>query len=275
MKVSSDLFLNGEVQNNMTKKLGISISVLSLLGGIILLDGCGKKESSEEQPAASTPAATAPATTPIDPATAAGISGTVKFDGAAPKPAKIDMSQDPNCQGLNTAENIVVKDGHLANVFVYVKEGLGNRTLDVPKDAVTLTQSGCKYGPHVLGAMAGQTIKIINGDPTTHNIHPTPKDNREWNESQAPQAAPLEKSFAREEILLPVKCNQHPWMKMYISVVKNPFYAVTGPDGKFEIKGLPPGDYTLAFVHEKLGEQDQKITLAAKDSKTVDASFKQ
>ncbi len=258
----------------MTTKLGISISVLSLAGGIILLGGCGKKESSEEQPA-SVPAASAPAAAPIDPATAASVSGTVKFDGAVPKPAKIDMSQDPNCQGANTAENVVVKDGHLANVFVYVKEGLGNRAFDVPKAAVTLTQAGCKYGPHVLGAMAGQTVKIVNGDPTTHNIHPTPKDNREWNESQAPQAAPLEKSFAREEILLPVKCNQHPWMKMYISVVKNPFYAVTGADGKFEIKGLPPGDYTLAFVHEKLGEQDQKVTLAAKDSKTVDASFKQ
>src|SRR5439155_736423 len=88
-------------------------------------------------------------------------------------------------------------------------------------------------------------------DPATHNIHPTPKDNREWNESQPPNAAPIQKSFAREEIMLPVKCNQHPWMKMYISVVKSPFHAVTGTDGKYEIKGLPPGDYTLAFVHEK------------------------
>ena len=122
--------------------------------------------------------------------------------------------------------------------------------------------------------MAGQTVQIKNDDPTTHNIHPTPKDNREWNESQAPKAAALEKSFAREEVMLPVKCNQHPWMRMFVNVVKNPFYAVTGPDGKFEIKGLPPGDYTLAFVHEKLGEHDQKLTLAAKDAKTVDATFK-
>ena len=68
----------------------------------------------------------------------------------------------------------------------------------------------------------------------------------------------MEKNFAREEIMLPVKCNQHPWMKMYINVVKSPFYAVTGPDGKYEIKGLPPGDYTLAFVQEKLGEQTRK-----------------
>jgi plastocyanin len=257
----------------MKKSTSLGICALSALLGTTLLAGCGKKEAAEEQPAAPAAAAT-PAATPIDPATVAAIAGTVKFEGAAPKAAKIDMSQDPNCQGTNTAENIVVSDGHLANVFVYVKEGLGDRTFDVPKDAVTLTQSGCRYRPHMLGAMAGQTIKIVNGDPTTHNIHPTPKDNREWNESQAPQAAALEKSFAREEILLPVKCNQHPWMKMFVSVVKNPFYAVSGPDGKFEIKGLPPGDYTVAFVHEKLGEQDQKVTLAAKDSKTVDVTFK-
>jgi len=126
----------------------------------------------------------------------------------------------------------------------------------------------------VLGVVAGQTVKIVNSDPTTHNIHPTPKDNREWNESQPPQAAPIEKTFAREEIMLPVKCNQHPWMRMFVNVTKSPFYAVTGADGKFEIKGLPPGDYTIAFVHEKLGEQEMKVTLAAKDSKTVDATFK-
>ena len=256
----------------MKRNKSLAIGSLALSLGAVLIVGCGKKESSEEQPA-TTPAA-APAAAPIDPATAASVSGTVKFDGAAPKPAKIDMSQDSNCAGSNTAENIVVSGGHPENVFIYVKDGLGTRTFAVPTEAVTVKQSGCKYAPHVLGVMAGQPIKIVNSDPTTHNIHPTPKDNREWNESQAPQAPPLEKTFAREEILLPVKCNQHPWMRMFVNVVKNPFYAVSGPDGKFEIKGLPPGDYTIAFVHEKLGEQDQKVTLAAKDSKTVDVTFK-
>jgi hypothetical protein len=243
---------------------------------LVLLAGCSKKENPAEQPAASAPAASPAAASAIDPATAATVSGTVKFEGAVPKAAKIDMSQDTNCKGSNTAEGVVVSDGHLANVFVYVKEGLGNRTFDIPKEEITLNQSGCKYHPHVLGAMAGQTIKVVNGDPTTHNIHPVPhagSGNREWNESQAPQAAPLEKSFAREEVMLPVQCQQHPWMKMYISVVKSPFYAVSSPDGKYEIKGLPPGDYTLAFVHEKYGEKTEKVTLAAKDSKTVDVSF--
>ena len=245
----------------------LSLSVL------LLLAGCNKKENAESTQPSNAPAS-APAATPIDPATVGSVSGTVKFDGTAPKAQKIDMSQDPACKGTNEAENIVADKGDLANVFVYVKDGLGSRTFDVPKDPVVLDQSGCKYHPHVLGVMAGQTVQIKNDDPTTHNIPPTPKDNREWNESQPPQSAPIEKNFAREEIMLPVKCNQHPWMKMYINVVKSPFYAVTGPDGKYDIKGLPPGDYTIAFVHEKLGEQDQKVTVGPKEDKTVDQSFK-
>src|SRR5579863_3097682 len=260
----------------MNKKTGWKIIIVGMLAlcGLLVLAACNKKEEAPaSSPSAEQPAA-APAATPIDPATAATISGTVKFDGAAPKAPKIDMSQDPACKGSNEAENIVVGGGDLANVFVYVKDGLGNRTFDVPKDPVVLDQSGCKYHPHVLGVMAGQTVQIKNDDQTTHNIHPTPKDNREWNESQPPASAPIEKNFAREEIMLPVKCNQHPWMKMYINVVKTPFYAVTDKSGKYEIKGLPPGDYTIAFVQEKLGEQDVKVTVAAKEAKTVDQSFK-
>src|SRR5467141_5161804 len=148
-------------------KTNTSIAVWGSAGllGLVLLAGCGKKESAEEQPAPASPAAPAAAAAPIDPATTAIIVGVVKLDGEAPKAAKIDMSQDPACKGTNTAENVIASGGHLANVFVYVKEGLGNRTFDVPKEAITLDQSGCKYHPHVLGVVANQTIKIVNSDP--------------------------------------------------------------------------------------------------------------
>jgi len=258
---------------NRTCWITTPVSMLALCA-LLVLAACSKKEEAPA-PASETPAASAPAATPIDPATVATVNGTVKLDGAAPKPAKIDMSQDPGCKGTNQAETIVSDNGDLANVFVYVKDGLGNRTFDVPKDPVVLDQQGCQYHPHVLGVMTGQTVQIKNDDPTTHNIHPTPKDNREWNESQPPSSPALEKTFAREEIMLPVKCNQHPWMKMYVNVVKSPFFAVTDKTGKYEIKGLPPGDYTLEFVHEKLGPpQDVKVTVGPKDTKTVDAAFK-
>ena len=251
-----------------------TICAIFTLSALLALAACNKGSEQSSNSSMEKEAQPAPAAAPIDPATVATVSGTVKFDGTAPKASKIDMSQDPGCKGANQAENMVVNGGDLANVFVYVKEGLGGRTFDAPKDPVVLDQKGCQYHPHVLGVMAGQTVQIKNDDPTTHNIHPTPKDNREWNESQPPSSPAIEKNFAREEIMLPVKCNQHPWMKMYVNVVKSPFFAVTDKSGKYEIKGLPPGDYTLAFVQEKLGEQTQKITVAAKDSKTVDQSFK-
>src|ERR1051325_2109985 len=263
----------GESDIMNRKHWNVTACMLALCA-LLALAACSKKENTEQSSNAGTEQQAQPAATPIDPATVATVNGTVKFDGTAPKGAKIDMSQDPGCKGTNQAETVVVDNGDLANVFVYVKDGLGSRTFDVPKDPVVLDQKGCQYHPHVLGVMAGQTVQIKNDDPTTHNIHPTPKDNREWKESQPPSSPAREKTFAREEIMLPVKCNQHPWMKMYVNVVKSPFFAVTDKSGKYEIKGLPPGDYTLAFVHEKLGEQDQKVTVAPKETKTVDQSFK-
>ncbi len=243
---------------------------------MLMAAGCNKKETGSEevkpQDTSSAPAAA------IDTSTAASVSGTVKFEGTAPKPTKIDMSQDPACAAgssePNMTQTVVADGGNLANVYVYVKDGLGDRTFDTPKDPVTIDQHGCRYIPHVLGVMASQPIKIINSDNTTHNIHPSPTINREWNESQAPKSPPLDKSFPREEVMMQVKCNQHPWMKMFVNVSKNPFYAVTGKDGKFEIKGLPPGEYTIAARQEKLGEQTMKVTLAAKQDGTANFTFK-
>ena len=256
----------------MKIRSSVVLLVLAILG-LLLLSACSK----EEKPAATAgeekkTAAAAP--TPIDQSTVGSISGAVKYPGAVPKPVKIDMSQDPACKGTNTVETLVVNSGNLENAFVYVKDGLGSRTFEVPKEPVTLDQQGCRYHPHVLGIMTGQTLKVLNSDPTTHNIHPTPKDNREWNESQPPKAPAIEKTFAREEIMLPVKCNQHPWMKMYINVVKSPYFAVTDKDGKYTLKGLPPGTYTIAVVQEKLGEQTQQITVGPKESKTADFTMK-
>src|ERR1017187_6583237 len=135
----------------MNKKTSWRMISVSLLAALLLATACNKQENTEQSNnKMSQTAATAPAAAPIDPATVATVNGTVKFDGTAPKPSKIDMSQDPACKGSNEAENVVVASGDLANVFVYVKDGLGTRTFDVPKDEVVLDQSGCKYHPHML-----------------------------------------------------------------------------------------------------------------------------
>ena len=205
--------------------------------------------------------------------------GEVKFEGAAPKPSRIDMSADPLCAKAHstpaTTEDIVVgADGGLANVVVYVSDGLSSHSFPPPEQPATLEQKGCQYRPHVLALQANQKLEVVNSDETTHNIHPTPNNNREWNMSQ-PHGVPLEQSFAREEIAIPVKCNVHPWMRGYIAVFKHPYFAVTDKNGGFELKDLPPGTYTITAWQEKLGTQIQKVTVAAGESKTLDFAFKQ
>jgi Carboxypeptidase regulatory-like domain len=246
------------------------------VAAVFVLAGCSKKE--EAPPPAAT--ASAPAAAPVDAATAATITGSVKLDGAAPKEAKLKTDSDPYCAKMHSAaplaaeEVVIGKDGGIENVIVYIKAGLENRSFPTPTETVELNQSGCQYKPHVIAVMMNQPISIVNSDQTTHNIHPTPANNRDWNKSQGPGADKITDSFAREEIAIPVKCNVHSWMKSYIGVMKNPFFKVTGADGTFEITGLPPGDYTIAAWQEKYGSTEQKITVGAKESKKVDFVFK-
>ena len=225
---------------------------LSLILFVLGMSACNKPSAPQSQ--VSNPPRSQPA--PVDSAKVASISGTVSFHGVAPKPVKIDMSNDPACQGDNRSEQVVADDGHLANVLIYVKDGLGTRAFDAPKQALIVKQRGCRYAPHVAAVMVGQPVDFVDDDQTLHNIHPSPKNNPEWNQSQMPNSAPIDKTFRNPEIMMPVKCNQHPWMKMYLSVIGNPYFTVTGKDGKFSLTGLPPGTYTIAAVHEKYGEQD-------------------
>jgi plastocyanin len=249
-------------------------TTIVLLAALLLcFSACTSKPSSNQEQAAN-PSQQAKA---VDPETAANITGVVSFQGTPPKPRKIDMGQDPACGTQpNYDESYVVKEGKLANVFVYVKAA--ENIPAGPFVAVNVTrpieQQGCRYHPHVLGVMTGHEVTIINADDTTHNIHPMPTESKQWNESQLPKAEPIVKKFDKPEIMIPIKCNQHPWMKMYLNVVDTPWFAVTDENGKFELKGLPPGDYTLAAVHEKLGEQTMKISVGPKDSKTADFTFK-
>jgi plastocyanin len=155
-----------------------------------------------------------------------------------------------------------------------VKSGRPDKQWSPPGGAAKLEQKGCMYEPHVLGVMTAQEIEIINDDPTNHNIHPLPKVNQEWNESQPPKGDSKKKSFARQEVLIPVKCNVHPWMRAYIGVVGHPFFAVTGDDGTFTIKGLPPGTYTVEAIQEKFGSKEMSVTVGAKEAKTADFDFK-
>jgi plastocyanin len=208
----------------------------------------------------------------------ASVAGRVKFQGQLPQPTKVSMSADPSCANLHpgpmfSQDFVTGSDNTLGNVVVFISEGLGDRTFDVPAEAVTFEQKGCMYMPHVVALRANQTMKMVNSDHTTHNVHPTPANNREWNKAEL-AGATMDETFAREEIAIPVKCNVHPWMKSYIAVFKHPYFAVTGKDGSFQLPNLPPGEYTVEAWHEKLGTMAQKITVAAGENKALDFTFK-
>jgi plastocyanin len=243
---------------------------------LVLVCLFGVSACSNKQETNGTPAENSKPAVFIDPATATTITGHIKFEGTAPKPQKIDMAQDPGCGNKPTFDEsfAVNKNGDLANVFVYVKNPFPNKSVGGwISGGPVIKQQGCRYEPHVLGAMVGQPVRIINADDTTHNIHPMPTASKPWNESQLPKAEPIVKKFDKPEIMIPIKCNQHPWMRMYLNVTDHPFFAVSDQDGHFEIGGLPPGEYTLAAVHEKLGEKTTKIVVRPKESKTADFTF--
>ena len=216
----------------------------------------------------------------IDPATAGTIQGKVTFTGTAPANEAISMEGEPDCASTYTdtapptQETVLVNDdGTVQNVFVYVKDGLGDMQFPAAAEPVVLDQQGCRYHPHVLGVMVGQPLLIRNSDPVLHNIHPRPAENRAFNESQPKQGMEAEKTFSKPEILIPVGCDVHDWMNAFIGVVAHPYFTVTGTDGTFVLPNLPPGEYTIEAVHESFGVQEIDVTVGASETKDIDFSF--
>jgi hypothetical protein len=236
---------------------------------------CGGGQESSAPAATSAPAAGAQK---VDPATAGDVKGTVTLEGTAPKNEAIKMNADPVClkeaKGDQFQETYMAKDGKLENVFVYVKDGLGNYMYDPPTGSPRIDQKQCRYHPHVFGMRVGQSLEILNSDPTLHNIHATPKGNSEFNTGQPIQGMKTQHTFTKQEVMVPFKCDVHGWMNAYVGVLDHPYFSTTDASGAFELKGLPPGTYTIEAWHERLGTTTQSVTLGPKDSKEVNFSFK-
>jgi len=244
----------------------------------LFLSGCGRKQAAQGSGANAAKSAT-PGALSVDPSSVGTISGIVRFEGQRPKPAVIQMDQDPYCVARHNGpvfaeDDAVNPDGSLPNAFVYVKSGAEQYAFPTPSQPVTLDQQGCIYRPHVLGLMVGQTLRIVSSDATTHNIHAVTRANREWNESQLPGSAAIDKVFTQAEVMIPIRCNQHPWMKAYVGVVRTPFFAVTGNDGAYTLRGLPPGSYTMEAWAARFGTQQQDVTVTPHSSATLDFSLK-
>jgi plastocyanin len=247
----------------------VAVPCVALLSAALV--ACGGGSSSEP------PASSAPVTNPVDPATAGNVAGRVTFEGNPPAAARLPMDSDPNCakQGNATDETVVIgQNNSVQNVFVYVKDGLGNLKFPVPSTVVILDQKGCRYTPHVLGAQVGQRVEIINSDPTLHNVHALAATNQEFNMGQPLPGMKHTHTFSAREVMVPFKCDVHSWMRAYVGVLDHPYFSVTGPDGSFSLKGLPPGTYTIEAWHEKLGTQTQSVTIGPTESREVAFAFK-
>jgi plastocyanin len=254
------------------------IHFLHLCCAAAILSGCSGKVKTEQPEVAKS--APAPVYFKVDPETAGTVSGRIHFTGKRPTPQVIDMSEEPACveahHGKAYDESLVVsKKGDLANAFVYIKSGLEGKTFEVPATPVTIDQSGCWFRPRVLGIQTGQILKVVNSDPVTHNIHPMAEINREWNHSQGAGDPPLARRFTKPEIMIRVKCNIHSWMHAFIGVLDHPYFSVSKEDGTFEITNLPPGTYTIAVWQEKLGTQEQQITVPPQGKTEANFTFKE
>jgi len=242
-----------------------------LLVSLGVLVGCSKPNPA--------PIAKAPDFFRVDPATAGTISGKVTFTGKAPATKTVDMTEVPECSQQHPKAVVekpvaVNKNGALTNVFVYIKEGLDGKTFEPPSAPAVMDQKGCWFEPRVLGIQTGQPLQVTNSDPVTHNIHPRAHINREWNQSQAEGTPPLQRKFSQREIMIRVKCNIHSWMHAFIGVVDHPYFAVTGADGTFELKNVPPGEYTIEAWQEELGTATQRVTVPASGKAQLSFTFK-
>jgi hypothetical protein len=206
------------------------------------------------------------------------LAGTISLSGIPPDPKRIDASADPICYEANPdplTEYFVGAEGRLANVLVYVKSGAALESLnfETPATNVVLEQRGCQFIPHVLGLQLNQTLEVRNGDRTTQNVHATPKNNPDRNQSQAPFSEPVTMRFGNPEVAIPIKDNQHPWKKAYVGVFTHPFFSVSDRKGAFTIEGLPPGNYTIGAWHEEFGEKTFEVTIYPGSPQSLDISF--
>ena len=211
----------------------------------------------------------------VDESKAGDLAGRVMLKGEPP--ATPAPSMDAACQRENmrgpAVENFVVHDSGLENVFVYVKDGLGDYYFETPSDPVKVDQKGCRYVPHVFGVRVGQPIEFSNSDSTAHNVNALPQANPGFNFTQPMAGMRGQRTFKAREVMVRVKCDIHPWMQAYAGVLDHPYFAVTANGGRFELKNVPAGTYTVEAWHEKLGTHTQQVTVGENESKKITFTF--
>lgn len=205
------------------------------------------------------------------------ITGTIIIAGPEPTPVPISMAADAFCEHVNpraVVEDLVVAGGRLANVLIQVKgEALEGYAFETPAPVVVFERKGCQMVPRVFGIQTGQVLRIVNYEGTAHNTQARLMRNPELKLTQQPGAAPDERRFEQPESPIRITDEAHPWERAYIGVFPHPFFAVSGRDGSYSIRGLPPGRYTVEAWHEKLGTKTAEVSVGAKGSERLDLAF--
>ena len=242
----------------------------------ISVTGCGNKQpSSGSADKAPTNHAIGK---PVDATTAGSVTGKIQFTGVLPQNKTINMIDVPNCAKLHSepvmTEGAVAGDnGTLQNVVVYLQGDFSAYSFPPAPAPVQVDQQGCIYVPHVVAVMTGDPLQVTSKDAVTHNINAMSQLHQGWNETQMPGGPSIVKRFAQEEIPMTVKCNMHPWMRFYLAVVDHPYFQVTGKDGQFALRNVPPGTYTLTAWHETFGTKKQTIVIQPKQEQTVSITY--
>lgn len=280
----------------MPRKILTSLCTVAL--SLAFVSGCDEKKS-EPAPApaavAPAPAAPAPAAAPADPAAAAptaavpspaavagaaapaagaapaaaaapaggkgSVKGAVTLTGKAPEMAELKRASDPYCAKTKMKdEEVISKGGKLANVLIHIN---GAPAAEPPATKASIEQHACMYRPRVSAIVAGQALAIKNGDATLHNVHTYKGTQTVFNQAQVPNTPEIEKKFSDNGALLKFKCDVHQWMTGYVWVQNNPYVAVTGEDGSFEIKDVPAGKYEVEAWHERFGTKKGEVVISA------------
>lgn len=220
--------------------------------------------------------------TPIDPATAGTVSGVLRYEGPDPAPSFEDfeaMRSKGECSGLHHErlpdDRLLVKGGLVRNAVVFVSSGAEALRFAVPPEPVVMDQVGCRFLPRVIAVQLNQTVRFLNSDPTKHNVKGTPSGNgRGFNLLLSRKGSVVEHRIEAPELAMRLDCSYHGWMRGWIAAFPHPFFAVTGEDGAFTLKGLPPGEYGIEAWHEILGRAGPlKVRVEASGTARADLSF--